>query len=395
MDSVHIIILLALILAVAIVIVSLRSKKPRKPLQYEDPVPEGGSSPLPEPVEPTPAEPASAESPKAEARPEPEVPAPPKASDDERKKRVLRLKQGLTTTRQGFIAKLGRFFKEKRKIDPSVLQELEELLITSDVGVKTTELLLGWLKENTDRIEAAGDVYPMLQVEIEALLHVEIASWDVTRAKPFCIMMVGVNGTGKTTTIGKLASQIKDQGHTVLLAAGDTFRAAAVAQLEIWGKRVGAEVVKGKEGADPSSVIFDAIKKAQNDGIDVVIADTAGRLHTKVPLMEEIKKVRRVMAKAMEGSPHEVLLVLDATTGQNAVAQTRMFKEALDISGLVLTKMDGTAKGGIIIGIVNEEKIPVRFIGIGEKMDDLRVFDAGEFVEAIFEREEEGKEAAA
>ncbi len=393
MTSAQVIVLVALVLVVLFVIISRRAKKRQppalKPESIEEPAPLPAAAPGPIPAA-TPA-PAPAEEP-TPAAPAPPAPAP---ADPERRKRVARLQQGLSTTRDGFIARLGKLFREKKTIEPSVLQELEELLITSDVGVKTTEGLLAWLKESAGRSGPTPDVYALLEERISSLMRLGAAPWDVRRAKPFCIMMVGVNGTGKTTTLGKLASQLKEQGLKTLLAAGDTFRAAAVAQLEIWGKRVGAEVVKGKEGADPSSVIFDAIKKAEAEGVDVVIADTAGRLHTKVPLMEELKKIRRVMGKALDGAPHEVLLVLDATTGQNALAQAKMFKEALDITGLVLTKMDGTAKGGVIIGVVNEERIPVRFIGIGEKVDDLRPFDSGEFVEALFGRESGRDEAAA
>jgi fused signal recognition particle receptor len=209
-------------------------------------------------------------------------------------------------------------------------------------------------------------------------------------------MVIGVNGVGKTTTIAKLASRYVREGKKVVLAAGDTFRAAAVRQLEMWGQRVGAEVVKkDKQGADPSAVVFDAIERGRQIGADVVIADTAGRLHTKAPLMEELKKVKRVMDKALPGAPHEVLLVLDSNTGQNAVLQTREFQEALGVTGIVLTKLDGTAKGGVILGICEEHKIPVRFIGVGERDDDLRTFDADDFVAVLFERPDEGSDSAA
>jgi fused signal recognition particle receptor len=226
-----------------------------------------------------------------------------------------------------------------------------------------------------------------LREEVRQVLKVESRDVEIASVKPYVIIVVGVNGVGKTTTIGKLATQFIDRGHKVVLAAADTFRAAAVNQLEIWGRRAGAEVVKSNEGADPSSVVFDAIKKAQENGADIVIADTAGRLHTKVPLMEEVKKISRVAGKAQDGAPHQTLLVLDATTGQNAISQVEMFKEAVDVSGLVVTKLDGTAKGGVIIGICNEHKLPIRFIGIGEAKDDLREFDVDDFVEALFLRE--------
>ena len=205
--------------------------------------------------------------------------------------------------------------------------------------------------------------------------------------------MVGVNGVGKTTTIGKLATRYTNEGKKVLLAAGDTFRAAAVQQLEVWGKRIGVDVVKGKEGADPGAVAFEATTKAKESGVDLLFVDTAGRLHTKAPLMDEIKKVRKTIAKAMDGAPHETLLVLDATTGQNALTQAALFKEAVDLTGIILTKLDGTAKGGIVLGICDELKVPVRYIGLGERAEDLREFKAEEFVEALFGRE--GDEAAA
>ena len=209
-------------------------------------------------------------------------------------------------------------------------------------------------------------------------------------AKPFVLLVIGVNGSGKTTTIGKLAALLSAQGKKVILGAGDTFRAAAAEQLEIWGKRTGAPVVRGKEGADPSSVLFDAIKRATNEGFDVVIGDTAGRLHTKTDLMEELQKVRRVIGKAAPGAPHETWLVIDSTSGQNAIAQAQIFTQAMAVSGIVLTKLDGTAKGGVILGIADQLQIPVRFIGIGERVEDLREFDADDFVEALFERDSGG-----
>ena len=221
-------------------------------------------------------------------------------------------------------------------------------------------------------------------------LRVESPRIDFSKAKPFVLLTIGVNGSGKTTTIGKLASKLKAEGKSVLLAAGDTFRAAATEQLEVWGSRVGAPVVRGKEGGDPSSVIFEGIKRASSEGFDVVIADTAGRLHTKTNLMEELQKVRRVVGKALEGAPHETWLVIDATSGQNAIAQAQIFTQAMSVTGIVLTKLDGTAKGGVILGIADQLGIPVRYIGIGERVEDLREFDPEEFVEALFEHVEEG-----
>ncbi len=230
-------------------------------------------------------------------------------------------------------------------------------------------------------------VWTRLREESGRILSVDAPPVDWDRARPFVLLVLGVNGVGKTTTIGKIAAKLVAEGKKVILAAGDTFRAAATEQLEIWGQRAGAPVVKGKPGGDPSSVIFDAIKRAQAEGHDVVIADTAGRLHTKVDLMEELRKVGRVIDKAQEGAPHETWLVLDSTTGQNAIQQAKMFKEAMEVTGIVLTKLDGTAKGGVILGICDELAVPVRFIGIGESVDALREFDPDAFVSALYEHD--------
>lgn len=310
--------------------------------------------------------------------------------DAKRERKLRKLRQGLSQTRGGFITKIGALFKGKKTIDPALLAELEEALITADVGAKTTEWFLTLLREALDKNELADPdaVWALLKREVRRTLSVEAKPADVAAGKPHTVMIVGVNGVGKTTTIGKLASKHTEMGQKIVLAAADTFRAAAVNQLEIWGRRTKCEVVKSKEGADPSSVVFEAIKRAKEIGADMVIADTAGRLHTQVTLMEELKKVARVMGKAHEGAPHEVLLVLDATTGQNALQQVREFGESLGLTGLVLTKLDGTAKGGVIIGICHENKIPVRYIGIGEAKDDLREFDVDEFVDALFVRDE-------
>src|SRR5947207_4165528 len=235
-------------------------------------------------------------------------------------------------------------------------------------------------------------VWSFLRRRSAEILDIAAPALDLDTARPFVVLVIGVNGSGKTTTIGKLAAKLKEKGKSVLLAAGDTFRAAATEQLEVWGSRVGAPVVRGKEGGDPSSVIFDAIKRAKAENVDVVIADTAGRLHTKTNLMEELQKVRRVIGKAQEGAPHETWLVIDATSGQNAIAQAQMFTQAMSVTGIVLTKLDGTAKGGVILGITDQLKIPVRYIGVGERVEDLRDFDPGEFVEALLE---EGPEAPA
>ena len=297
-----------------------------------------------------------------------------------------RLKEGLFKTHEGLVSKIDQLVAGKRKIDEGLLAELEEILITSDIGVKTTQDLLDTLTAKVQRkeLEDADLLRKNLQEEIFQILRQQEKPIDLDAARPFIIMVIGVNGTGKTTTIGKIAQKFRAQGKSVLLVAADTFRAAAIEQLEIWGQRVNCEVIKQKSGSDPSAVVYDAVKAAKSRGSDVVIVDTAGRLHTKVNLMEELKKVKRIADRELPGAPHEILLVLDATTGQNAIAQAKMFNQALGVTGIVLTKLDGTAKGGILIAISDELKIPLRYIGIGEKADDLREFNAHDFVEALF-----------
>jgi fused signal recognition particle receptor len=316
-------------------------------------------------------------------------PSPRRRPDTQEEKRRLTL--GLAKTRGGFIARLGSLFKSKPELDAEMVDRIEEILFTADIGVRTTQELIDGLRTSLGKkeIREPSSVWAQIRRHSNELLELPSAApLDVTRSKPFVILVVGVNGTGKTTTIGKLAALYKGEGLGVVLAAGDTFRAAATEQLEVWGERSGCPVVKGKEGADPTSVIVDGLKQVQNSGADLLIADTAGRLHTKLSLMEEIQKVRRSIEKRLPGAPHETFLVLDATMGQNAIAQAKMFKEALDITGLVLTKLDGTAKGGVVLGICNELKIPVRFIGIGEAVADLREFDSRAFVEALYEAAE-------
>jgi len=310
------------------------------------------------------------------------------------KKDVAGMRRGLAATRGGFIAKLTALFSGKKEIDPAILEQIEEVMISSDVGVKTTQAILERLRERLAKNELADSdaVWAALRAEATRILSIGGGALKAT-TKPTVVLMVGVNGVGKTTSIGKLATRYTNDGKKVLLAAGDTFRAAAVQQLEVWGKRVGSTVVKGKEGADPGAVAFDATEKAKAAAADFLFVDTAGRLHTKAPLMDEIKKVRKTIAKAMEGAPHETLLVLDATTGQNALQQAILFKEALDLTGIILTKLDGTAKGGIVLGICDELKLPVRYVGLGERAEDLREFMAEEFVEALFGQG--GDEAAA
>ena len=328
----------------------------------------------------------------------PEVVAAAKPQPSQRtpiKKDVAGLRKGLAATRGGFIARLTALFTNKKEIDPAILEQMEEVMLSSDVGVKTTQAILSRLRESLAKNELADAdaVWAALRSEATRILTVEGGPIRFS-SKPTVVLMVGVNGVGKTTTIGKLATKYKAANKKVMLAAGDTFRAAAVQQLEVWGKRVEAEVVRGKEGADPGSVAFDATNKAKEAGVDVLFVDTAGRLHTKSPLMDEIKKVRKTIAKAMDGAPHETLLVLDATTGQNALTQAAMFKEALDLTGIVLTKLDGTAKGGIVLGICDELKVPVRYIGLGERAEDLREFQVKEFVEALFGKGDDEAAAA-
>jgi fused signal recognition particle receptor len=280
-------------------------------------------------------------------------------------------------------------FRRGRELDSSILDEVEEVLITADVGVHTTERVLEALRTqmNDGRLSSADAAWDAIREEARSILASSGQGLAVD-ATPTVILVVGVNGVGKTTTIGKLASRYDRQGKSLLLAAGDTFRAAAVTQLEVWGRRVGCQVVKGKDRADPGSVIFDAIQNAKDSGIDLVIADTAGRLHTKVPLMDELKKLGRTVEKALGRPADHVLLVLDATTGQNAIQQAQLFKDALPLSGIVLTKLDGTAKGGVILGIVDQHQVPIEFIGIGEKVEDLKPFDAEAFLQALFESPE-------
>ncbi|MCL2776945.1 MAG: signal recognition particle-docking protein FtsY [Polyangiaceae bacterium] len=316
------------------------------------------------------------------------------------KKDVAGLRKGLAATRGGFMARLKAIFAGNKEIDPTLLEQMEEVMISSDVGVKTTQAILRRLRDGMAKHELADSdaVWAALRAEATRILTFSGSRGESDkrdeRDKPHVILVVGVNGVGKTTTIGKLATKWNADGKKIIFAAGDTFRAAAVQQLEVWGKRVGADIVKGKEGADPGSVAFEATKKAQEVSADVLLVDTAGRLHTKVNLMDEIKKVKRTIAKAMNGAPHETLLVLDATTGQNALTQAALFKEALELTGIILTKLDGTAKGGVILGVCDELKVPVRYIGLGERAEDLREFVVADFVEALFGKGDNESEAA-
>jgi fused signal recognition particle receptor len=299
-----------------------------------------------------------------------------------------RLRQGLGKTRSTLTGRLDRLFLGKKEITPELLDEMEEILFTSDMGVATTRELIDSVQAGVARktLTDPEALKRALREQILAFLEVPRADHPLPApGDPLVVMAIGVNGVGKTTTIGKAAHQFKARGKTVLLVAADTFRAAAVEQLAIWGERVGADVVKQGTGADPSAVVFDALTAAVSRKADVVLIDTAGRLHTKINLMEELQKIQRVAGRRLPGAPHEVWLVLDATTGQNAISQAEMFHKALGITDIVLTKLDGTAKGGIVVGIARQLKIPVRYIGIGEKLDDLRPFDPSDFVEAIFD----------
>ncbi len=304
------------------------------------------------------------------------------------------LRKGLAKARgeEGLFGKLKALLTGTREIDASIAEDIEEVLLASDVGVQTTEAILERLKERLAKGELSdtAKVWDALRAEASDMLNVDgQAGAFPLRGKPTVVLMVGVNGAGKTTTIGKLATKLVGEGRSCVLAAGDTFRAAAVQQLIVWGQRVGCEVVKGKDGADPGSVVFDAIKKAEEVGADVVLADTAGRLHTKTNLMSEMTKIAKTAGKALDGAPHEILLVIDATTGQNALAQAKEFAETLTMTGLVLTKLDGTAKGGVVLGICDTLKLPVRFIGLGERPDDLHDFSPDAFVEALLGKEAE------
>ncbi len=299
-----------------------------------------------------------------------------------------RLREKLGKTRSSFVSRVDELFMGKKKIDPELLDDLEEILITADLGVGTTQELIDAAREKVNRKELSDPqaLKKVLKEKISDFLHSsdQPAELVMPDEGPFVIMVVGVNGVGKTTTIGKMAHKFVTSGQSVLLVAGDTFRAAAVDQLKIWGERIGVDVLSQQSGADPSAVVFDAMDHAGKKDVDVVIVDTAGRLHTKVNLMEELKKIKRVMSKKIKGAPHEIMLVIDSTTGQNGISQAKLFNEAVGITGLTLTKLDGTAKGGIVVNICREINIPIRFIGIGEQMNDLRDFDADEFTEALF-----------
>jgi fused signal recognition particle receptor len=296
-----------------------------------------------------------------------------------------RLKKSISKTSGKIVGGMETIFVGKKEIDEELLEELEELFVTSDMGVSTTMKIIEDIRSDVSRkiLKNPEELKKALKEKLISILSME-NELVKTEDTPYIILVTGVNGAGKTTSIAKLAKMFKEQNMSVMLAAGDTFRAAAIEQLEIWGERVGVPVVKQKAGSDSAAVIYDAVLSAKSKNIDVVIADTAGRLHTKENLMNELKKIKRVIHKEMPDAPHEILLVLDATSGQNAVSQAKAFQSEIGATGVVLTKLDGTAKGGVIVGIVDELKIPVKFIGFGEGMEDLKPFDAREFVEALF-----------
>jgi fused signal recognition particle receptor len=294
-------------------------------------------------------------------------------------------KAGLAKTRGGFVAKIGKLFA-KKQIDAATVDELEEVLFTADIGPRAADRIFQSVKSGMTKadLEDADKIWSKIRRTSREIVAIDAPPLDLGSKKPFVILVLGVNGVGKTTTIGKLATKWKDEGKRVLLAAGDTFRAAATEQLEEWAKRANVDIVKGKPQGDPSSVIFDAIKRGVDEQYDIVLCDTAGRLHSNSGLMDELKKIRRVCEKAMPGSPHETWMVLDATTGQNAINQAKTFKADMEITGIVLTKLDGSSKGGVVLGICDELKVPVRFVGIGEKKEDLRPFDPAAFVDALY-----------
>lgn len=308
-----------------------------------------------------------------------------------------KFKDGLSKTRGSFATKVNDLVKRYRKVDEEFFEELEEILISADVGVVTVMDLIEMLKDEarTHNIQETSELQSVISEKLAELLKKsdDDATLNIQADDLTVILFVGVNGVGKTTTIGKLAHRFKQEGKSVLLAAGDTFRAGAIEQLEVWGERVGVDVIKHQAGSDPAAVVFDSVKSAKSKGVDILLCDTAGRLQNKVNLMNELEKIKRVIGKELPGAPHEVLLVVDATTGQNALSQAKTFSQATDVTGLVLTKLDGTAKGGIVLAIRHELEIPVKFVGLGEKAEDLQVFDPDKFVYGLFSEIIEEEEA--
>ncbi len=367
--------------------------EPRRAPSARPPAAEASApvAPSPRPPQAEAAAPVVVEEPEA---PEAEVPSAGRESVAD----VQSMRRGLAKSRAagGFFGRLKALFTGSREIDETITADIEEVLLTSDVGAKTTETILGRIKDELAKGDLGDNakVWDALRAEMRRILQVPGRNGPiVVHKKPTVVLLVGVNGAGKTTTIGKLGRKLSAEGKKVVLAAGDTFRAAAVQQLKVWGERIGCEVVAGKDGADPSSVIFDAIRRGEELGADVILADTAGRLHTKTNLMAEMTKIARSAGKALNGAPHETLLVIDATNGQNALAQAKEFTEALEVTGIVLTKLDGTAKGGVVLGICDTLNVPVRYVGLGERADDLHEFSPEAFVEALLGREGEGAAA--
>ncbi|MFV0438478.1 MAG: signal recognition particle-docking protein FtsY [Desulfopila sp.] len=299
-----------------------------------------------------------------------------------------KLSQRLSRTRESFTYRLDTLFLGKKEIDAALFDELEELLITADLGFHVTQEVLDHTRKNVKRQELSdpASLKQVIKEKLKSFIveHQQEMSLVMPETGPFVMMVVGVNGVGKTTTIGKIANKFQQSGRSVLLVAGDTFRAAAVSQLKIWGERNSVPVIAHEQGSDPSAVVYDGLAHAKAKGYDVVLIDTAGRLHTQANLMEELKKIKRVMSRQIAGAPHEVMLVIDATTGQNGISQARQFNEAVTLTGLTLTKLDGTARGGIIMNICRELELPIRYIGVGEQLDDLRDFNPDEFIEALF-----------
>ncbi|MEM1023249.1 MAG: signal recognition particle-docking protein FtsY [Myxococcota bacterium] len=349
--------------------------RPAEPEPKAELAPKAGPEPEAEARPVAEVEPEARPEAEAEGRPAEQAPPSPEGKS---------YSEGLAATRKGFLGRINALLFSADALDEDLLEELEGLLVSSDIGIRTTQKLLDEVRKELGRRADVEGVRSGLRRRIHELVRHPLPDLNWA-AKPLVVMVIGVNGVGKTTTIGKLAARYTREGRKVVLGAGDTFRAAAVEQLEIWAERSGADFVRGPDQADPSSVMYEAVQKAKSLGADICLCDTAGRLHTKVNLMEELKKVRRTMGKAMEGAPHEVLMVLDSTTGQNAISQAKQFKEAVEIDSIALTKLDGTAKGGVVVAIADELQLPVRFIGIGEGIDDLRDFDADAFVEALFE----------
>ena len=370
-----------------------------EPLTPEEEVLQAESPETPELVQAAPAEvEVTAVTPLPEAQSqeiaeEPEPPAIPKKKAEKTEEVPVslfrRLAEKLSKTREAFTYQLDTLFLGRKVIDAELFDDLEELLITADLGAATTREVLDHARRRVSRKELSDPESLKIALKEKIKSFITDSQRDaelvMPESGPFVIMVIGVNGVGKTTTIGKIANKFVKAGSSVMLVAGDTFRAAAVSQLQIWGERTGVHVVARADGADPSSVVYDAMDIARAKNYDVVLVDTAGRLHTQTNLMEELKKIKRVMGKRLEGAPHEVMLVIDATTGQNGISQAKLFHEAVGITGITLTKLDGTAKGGIVANICREMKTPIRFIGVGEKMEDLRDFDPDEFIEALFE----------